>query len=65
LGGKPIATKVVRIYNGAGYFDDALAERLLPILVKAFPSARADTTQPAVAQTKPENQKKVATATHR
>jgi hypothetical protein len=67
---KSLTTKVVRIYNGPGYFDDALAEKLLPILAKAFPSAPPDPAQPvastsAEAQAKYENQKKVAAAAHR
>jgi hypothetical protein len=66
---KPTTTKVVRIYNGAGYFDDALAEKLLPMLAKAFPSAHPDPAQPVPsapvgAQAKSENQKKVAAAAH-
>jgi len=60
---------VVRIYNGAGYFDDALAEKLLPMLAKAFPPAPPDPAQtaqsaPVGAQAKPENQKKVSATAH-
>jgi len=61
------ATKVVRIYNGAGYFDDALAEKLRPMLAKAFPSSGPDRVQavlgmPVAAPAKPDNQKKVPKA---
>jgi hypothetical protein len=67
--GKPTTTKVVRVYKGAGYFDDALAEKLLPMLAKAFPSAHADPPQPvagapADSKAKPENEKKVTAAAH-
>lgn len=30
---KPATTKLVRIYNGTGYFDDALAAKVRPIVV--------------------------------
>ena len=64
---KPGTTKLVRIYNGAGYFDGALAERLRPMLAKAFPSSmpvppQAVPVATAVAPAKPESQKKVAVA---
>jgi len=65
----PGATKVVRIYEGAGYFDDALAEKLRPALAKAFPSSKPDTAKAvsgaaAADPAKPEYQKKVAEAAH-
>jgi hypothetical protein len=34
-------TKVVRIYRGTGYFDQAMAEKLRPNLAKAFAPARS------------------------
>jgi hypothetical protein len=65
--GKPPGTKVVRIYSGLGYFNDALATKLLPVLAKAFPSARGDPAQtvreaPVTAPPKMEQQTKVASA---
>jgi hypothetical protein len=33
---EPEQTKVVRTYNGEGYFDASLADRLRPVLAKAF-----------------------------
>jgi hypothetical protein len=66
---KPGTTKLVRIYNGAGYFDDMLAEKLRPMLAKAFPSSMPDPPKAApgvtvAAPVKPESQNKVAAATH-
>ena len=66
---KPTGTKVVRIYNGAGYFDDVLADKLRPMLAKAFPFARPEPPKAVAgatvaAPTKPENQKKIAEAAH-
>jgi hypothetical protein len=61
---KPTGTIVVRIYNGAGYFDDVLADKLRPMLAKAFPFARPEPPKAAAAPTKPENQKKIAEAAH-
>ena len=63
----PSPTKIVRIFGGTGHFDDALAERLRPMLAKAFPSAMPDPIKavPAAsisAPTKPEGQAKVAAA---
>jgi hypothetical protein len=62
-------TRVVRIYNGAGFFDDALAEKLRPLLAKAFPSSVPEPVQPVsgatgAAQVKPETPKKIAEAAH-
>src|SRR5208283_5454377 len=34
-------TKVVRIYRGTGYFDQAMAEKLRPNLAKAFAPAKS------------------------
>jgi hypothetical protein len=64
---KPSTTKLVQIYNGAGYFNNALAEELRPMLAKAFPSSlsEAATAVPdatLVAPAKLESQKKVAVA---
>jgi hypothetical protein len=55
-------TKVVRIYNGAGSFDDALADKLRPMLAKAFPSSMPESAKAApgatiAAPAKPENKK--------
>jgi hypothetical protein len=55
-------TRIVRIYNGSGSFDDALADRLRPMLAKAFPSSMPAPTKTApgatiAAPVKPENQK--------
>jgi hypothetical protein len=66
---KPTGTKVVRIYNGAGYFDDVLADKLRPMLAKAFPFSRPEPPKAVAgatvaAPTKPENQKKIAEAAH-
>ena len=33
---EPEQTKVVRIYRGEGYFEPSLADRLRPVLAKAF-----------------------------
>jgi len=38
-------TKVVRIYRGTGYFDQALAEKLRPNLAKAFAPAKSAALQ--------------------
>jgi hypothetical protein len=43
---RPLTTKVVRIYNGTGHFDDALAEKLRPALAKFFGYV-PDPVQPA------------------
>jgi hypothetical protein len=54
---------VVRIYRGVGHFDDALAVKMLPMLAKAFPSARSAPAAPGATVTtqgKVANQKKVA-----
>ena len=62
-------TKVVRIYNGSGSFDDAMADRLRPMLAKAFPSSMPEPTKavpgatPALAA-KTQNQTKVTEAAH-
>jgi hypothetical protein len=39
---EPEQTKVVRIYNGAGSFDEALAEKLKPMLAKTFVPSKND-----------------------
>src|SRR6516164_10108400 len=41
-------SKIVRIYNGAGYFDAQLAEKLRPVLAKAFgaPQVVAEASSP-------------------
>lgn len=64
---KPPATKVVRIYNGAGYFDDVLADKLRPMLAKTFrlvtlEPPKAPTSATAAVPLKPETQKKVVAA---
>jgi hypothetical protein len=66
---KPTVTKILKIYNGAGYFDDALAQRLRPMLAKAFPGsvpapAKAVPVASISAPAKTDNQKKVAEAAH-
>jgi hypothetical protein len=66
---KPGTTKVLRIYNGAGYFDDVLADKLRPMLAKAFPFSRPEPAKPVpgatiVAPAKTESQKKLAEAAH-
>jgi hypothetical protein len=63
------STKIVRIYNGAGHFDDALAEKLRPMLAKAFPFARPEPPKAAPGATvsapvKSDAQKKLAEAAH-
>ena len=60
-------TKLIRIFTGTGYFDDALAQSLRPMLAKAFPSSNPAPAQsvPAVTiavPTTPESQKKVVAA---
>ena len=60
-------TKLIRIFTGTGYFDDALAQSLRPMLAKAFPFSNPTPAQsvPAVtiaAPTTPESQKKVVVA---
>jgi hypothetical protein len=62
-------TKVVRIYNGSGSFDDAMADKLRPMLAKAFPSSMPEPTKAVAGATaavpaKPENQKKLTEAAH-
>jgi hypothetical protein len=64
----PTVTKIVRIINGVGYFDDALAEKLRPRLAKAFPFSMTEPLKalagaPVPSSAKPEGPKKVA-ATH-
>lgn len=66
---KEPGTIVVRIYNGAGYFDDALAEQLRPMLAKVFGSStaapvRSVPSEAVTASTQPENQKKSTEAPH-
>jgi hypothetical protein len=66
---KPTVTKILKIYNGAGYFDEALAEKLRPMLAKAFPGsipapAKAVPVATISAPAKTDNQKKVAEAAH-
>jgi hypothetical protein len=66
---QPDQTKVVRIYGGAGYFDNALAEKLRPMLAKAFPSSRPDPKEvpgaAIAAPAKGESQSKLTLAAHR
>jgi len=67
---QPDKTKVLRIYGGAGYFDNALAEKLRPTLDKAFPTSSTDAPKAVpgaavAAPAKPESQKKVAEAAYR
>ena len=33
---EPVPTKIIRIYRGEGYFDNALAEKLRPVLTEKF-----------------------------
>jgi hypothetical protein len=65
----PTPTKVIKIYNGAGSFDDALAEKLRPTLAKTFPSSVPESPKAApggtAVPTKTESQKKLAEATLR
>jgi hypothetical protein len=61
----PTGTKVVRIYNGAGYFDDVLADKLRPMLAKAFPFSKPEPPKAVTAPAKPESQNKVAESGHR
>src|SRR5260370_342465 len=63
------ATKVVRIYGGAGYFDNALAEKLRPMLTKAFGTSRPDAPKAVpgaavAAPAKSESQDKLTLAAH-
>jgi hypothetical protein len=63
-------TKVVRIYGGEGYFDNALAEKLRPMLAKAFPSSRPEAPKAVpgaavAAPAKGESQGKLTLAAHR
>jgi hypothetical protein len=67
---QPDQTKVLRIYSGAGYFDNALAEKLRPMLDKAFLTSRTGAPKAVpgtavAAPAKPESQMKVAEAAHR
>jgi hypothetical protein len=67
---QPNKTKIVRIYGGAGYFDNALAEKLRPMLAKAFPSSRPDALKAVpgaavAAPAKGESQSKLTLAAHR
>ena len=45
---EPEQTKVARVYSGEGYFDPSLADRLRPVLAKAFgvPQVVAEASQP-------------------
>jgi hypothetical protein len=66
---QPDKTKIVRIYGGAGYFDNALAEKLRPMLAKAFPSSRPDAPKAVpgaavAAPAKGESQSKLTLAAH-
>jgi hypothetical protein len=66
-GTKQSRTRVVRIYNGVGYFDDALAEQLRPVLAKTFPFAMTEPPKAASSATPtsplpPETQKKAVPA---
>lgn len=69
---EPESTKVARIFRGTGSFDEALAERLKPMLAKTFAPSNNDRnsvsrTQPASgkgdsASGKDENPRKIAAA---
>jgi len=69
---EPESTKVARIFRGTGSFDEALAERLKPMLAKTFAPSNHDRnsisrTQPASGKGdsvpgKDENPRKVAAA---
>ncbi|MGA8481609.1 MAG: hypothetical protein WB696_26890 [Chthoniobacterales bacterium] len=70
---EPESTKVARIFRGTGSFDEALAERLKPMLAKTFAPSNNDrnsvsrTLQPASgkgdsAPGKDENPRKIAAA---
>ena len=66
---QPGQTKIVRIYGGAGYFDNALAEKLRPMLAKAFPSSKPDAPKAVpgaavAAPAKGESQTKLTLAAH-
>ena len=66
---QPDKTKVVRIYGGAGYFDNALAENLRPMLAKAFGTSRPDAPKAVpgaavAAPAKGESQSKLTLAAH-
>jgi len=43
---EPEQVKIIRQYRGAGYFDAALAEKLRPMLTKAFEIAPATASNP-------------------
>ena len=65
----PGQTKVVRIYLGAGYFDHALADKLRPILAKAFASSKPDALKvvpdaAVAAPGKAESRSKLTSAPH-
>lgn len=65
----PGQTKVVRIFGGAGYFDNALAEKLRPMLAKAFGTSRPDAPKAVpdaavAAPAKSESQSKLTLAAH-
>jgi hypothetical protein len=70
---EPESTKVARIFHGTGSFDEALAERLKPMLAKTFAPSNNDrssvsrTLQPASGKAdsapgKDENPRKIAAA---
>ena len=66
---QPGQTKVVRIFGGAGYFDNALAEKLRPMLAKAFGTSRPDAPKAVpdaavAAPAKSESQSKLTLAAH-
>jgi hypothetical protein len=51
---EPAPTKIIRIYRGQGYFDNALAERLRPVLTgKSQPATSQGSPTPA-ASSRPE-----------
>jgi hypothetical protein len=43
---EPEQMKIVRVYHGEGYFDLALAEKLQPLLAKAYGIAPANNSKP-------------------
>jgi hypothetical protein len=43
---EPEQMKIVRVYHGEGYFDLALAEKLQPLLAKAYGTTPASNLKP-------------------
>jgi len=61
----PGNTRVVRIFTGSGYFDDALAAKLRPALAKAYPFSIPEPVKAVATSAAPANsdsQKKIAEA---